>query len=176
MNNQHLSLKRSKVWISTVAAGICSALMVFPAIAQSQPTQNPATPTLEGRWQLVNMGESSPPSGERPLPPVSSDSTPVTAEFSGGRLFGSGGCNQYTTIYQTTGEQLQVGMIASTRMACPEPIMQQEFRYFTALQAAQTYNVNEQGLQINYQTDQGKGVLQFVKAPSPEPSSFIIHW
>lgn len=144
-------------------------LIALPAIAQSQPTQNPALPTLEGRWQLANIGE-------RPLPPVSSGGTPVTAEFAGGRLSGSGGCNRYTTSYQTTGQQLQVGTIASTRMACSEPIMQQEFRYFTALQGAQSYSINPQGLQITYKTATETGVLRFVAAPPPEPSSFIIHW
>jgi heat shock protein HslJ len=142
-------------------------LMALPAIAQS--TQNPTSPTLEGRWRLVNPDE-------RPTPPVDPQATPITAEFSGGRLFGSGGCNQYTTSYQTNGNQLSVGTIASTRKACLEPIMQEEFRYFTVLQGAQNYTVNTQGLQITYQTAQGTGTLHFIPAPPPEPSSFIIHW
>lgn len=168
MNNQRLSLQRSRL-ISAVAVGVCGVLMALPAIAQSQPPQNPAPSTLEGRWRLVNLGE-------RPTPPVSPQPPQLTAEFSGGRLYGSGGCNRYTTSYQTTGEQLTVATIASTRMACPEPVMEQESRYLTALQGAQRYTLNEQGLQITYQTDQGTGVLRFVAEPPPEPSSFIIHW
>lgn len=167
MNHRHLALKRSRTQLATITIGVIGILMSLPAIAQQ--AQNAVPQTLEGRWQLVNMGE-------RPTPPVSSPATPLTAEFSGGRLFGSGGCNQYTTSYQTTGAQLSVGTIASTRMACPEPIMQQESRYFTALQGAQNYTINEQGLQITYQTAQGAGVLRFVAAPPPAPSSFIIHW
>lgn len=167
MSYQHLSLKSSKAWISVVACGILG-ITTLPTIAQSQPAQNSAPPTLEGRWRLVD--------GERPTPPVSSQTPPITAEFSGGRLSGFGGCNQYTTSYQTSGEQLKVGTIASTRKACQEPLMQQEFRYLAALEGAQNYKVNQQGLQITYQTTEGTGVLRFVAEPPPEPSSFIIHW
>ncbi|UIE37706.1 META domain-containing protein [Leptodesmis sichuanensis] len=167
MNNQHLSLNSSRAWISAAAIGISGMLIALPAIAQS--TQNPTSPTLEGRWRLVN-------SGERPTPPVDPQATPITAEFSDGRLFGSGGCNRYTTSYQTTGQQLQVGTISSTRMACPEPIMELEFRYLTALQGAQSYTIDQQGLQITYKTTEETGVLRFVAEPPPEPSSFIIHW
>lgn len=177
MNNQHLSLNSSRAWISAAAIGISGMLIALPAIAESQPTQNPASPTLEGRWRLVDMGEPSSPSGERPLPPVSSGATPVTAEFSGGRLSGSGGCNRYITSYQTTGTQLAVGgTFASTRMACPEPIMELESRYLKALQGAQNYTIDQQELQITYKTTEETGVLRFVAEPPPEPSSFIIHW
>jgi heat shock protein HslJ len=40
--------------------------------------------------------------------------------------------------------------------------MTQEFKYLQALQGAQRYEVNNQGLQIFYKTDQGSGVLRFV--------------
>ncbi len=142
--------------------------MALPAIAQAQLAQNSAPP-IEGRWRLVDMGG-------RPTPPVSSDAPPVTAEFSSGRLSGFGGCNQYTTSYQTSGEQLKVGTIASTQKACQEPLMQQEFYYLAALEGAQTYKINAQKLQITYQTAQGAGILRFVAEPPPEPSSYIIHW
>lgn len=166
MNYQHLSLKSSKAWLPVVALGIFG--MALPAIVHAQTAQNSA-PSIERRWRLVDMGG-------RPTPPVSSAAPPVTAEFSSGRLFGFGGCNQFTTSYQTTGTQLTVGgAFASTQKACPEPIMQQESDYLTALQGAQDYNVSQQELRINYKTAQGKGVLHFVLYPL-EPSTYEIHW
>jgi heat shock protein HslJ len=47
-------------------------------------------------------------------------------------------------------------------MACQEAVMTQESNYLKALQSAQRYEVNKDGLQIFYKTDQGTGVLRFV--------------
>jgi len=85
----------------------------------------------------------------------------LTAEFSKGRISGSGGCNRFNGSYTTKGNQLKIGPLASTFKACEPPIMQQETRFLTGLQAAQRYEVNQDGLQIFYQTKQGKGVLRF---------------
>ena len=65
----------------------------------------------------------------------------VTLNFGAdGTLSGSDGCNQYNTTYTISGSRLTVSEpIATTRMACPDPIMQQGSAYLEALSNAATY-------------------------------------
>jgi heat shock protein HslJ len=77
-----------------------------------------------------------------------------------GEVAGSGGCNRYFGPYQSQDASLQVGPLASTRMACeaPEGIMEQETQYLTALQEAATYTIEGSTLTIR---DAG-GAMQVV--------------
>ncbi len=115
-------------------------------------TQSPSNQTLKGtQWQLSQWSESQPLTD-----------TPITAEFTDNSLAGSTGCNRYTTTYRTNGQTLTLSPIATTRKACPEPIMRQEFLFVTALEGAQRYFITPQGqLQIVYQTQQGLGIMTF---------------
>jgi heat shock protein HslJ len=72
--------------------------------------------------------------------PVLAEAT-VTLNFgAGGTLSGSDGCNQYNTTYTVSGSSLTVSEpIATTRMACPEAIMQQGSAYLEALGNAASY-------------------------------------
>jgi heat shock protein HslJ len=110
---------------------------------------------LAGSWRLVSMGEPASPA----VPPKD---TELTVDFAGDRISGSGGCNRFTGSYQTSGDQLSISTLASTRKACEAAVMNQEMKYLAALQGAQRYEVNDQGeLQIFYQTAQESGVLRF---------------
>jgi heat shock protein HslJ len=140
--------------------GIVSVAGTNPAIARhpstnTQPLLMAQTPTLEGEWRLANMTE---PGSPMPMLP----SQELTADFAKGRVSGSGGCNRFSGGFETKGDQLTIGPLASTFKACEPPVMQQETRFLTALQAAQRYEVNPDGLQIFYQTKAGTGVLRFV--------------
>ncbi|QZZ22189.1 META domain-containing protein [Leptothermofonsia sichuanensis E412] len=113
--------------------------------------------SIEGSWRLANMSESS-----APTPMVPPATPALTADFSKGRITGSGGCNRFMGDYQTSADQLTIGPLASTFKACEEPILNQEFKFLKALQGAQRYEVNDDGLQIFYTTEEGSGVLRFV--------------
>jgi len=52
------------------------------------------------------------------------------------RLNGLGGCNLYFANYKLNGENIKVGIIASTQKACSPAVMNQEDRYLKALQQA----------------------------------------
>lgn len=70
--------------------------------------------------------------------------TTLTAEFAkDGTLSGSGGCNNYNGTYTVTGNQIKIGPLASTKMACGEPegVMEQESQYMVALQTAVTFQI-----------------------------------
>ena len=65
---------------------------------------------------------------------------PLTLTLSDGQASGSAGCNSFTATYRSNREELEVGPLAVTRMACDPPLMEQEARYLSILDAAETYN------------------------------------
>ncbi|MGG6293377.1 META domain-containing protein [Leptolyngbya sp. AN02str] len=65
------------------------------------------------------------------------DNVQTTLRFAASdRIVGRGGCNRYSGSMTMDGNTLAVGAIGSTKMACPPAVMDQEIRFFTALQAA----------------------------------------
>lgn len=132
---------------------------VNPVMAQPIPGESrmvAQSSAISGTWRLVVMGEPT-------SPMVVPQDTELTADFAENRISGSGGCNRFMGGYQTQANQLKIEPLASTFMACEEPVMNQEMRYLKALQAAQRYEVDSQGqLTIFYQTEQESGVLRFV--------------
>ena len=93
----------------------------------------PVTPgTLEGtRWVMESLGGKS-----------SAPGVETTLEFlAGGRIAGRGGCNRYTGSGKFSGvDLLEIGPVASTRMACAKPEMsEQEDAYFKALSSVKSW-------------------------------------
>jgi heat shock protein HslJ len=145
----------------TLLVGFLAVVAVSPVIAQSsiekaQPFQMAQSSPIEGSWRLANIVESP-----TPTPMVPPKTPELTAEFTGDRVSGSGGCNRFMGGYTIKGDQLSIGPLASTFKACEESIMKQEAKYLKALEGAQRYEVDDQGLQIFYQTEQTSGVLRF---------------
>jgi heat shock protein HslJ len=71
------------------------------------------------------------------------DNTMTTLEFPEvGRVAGRGSCNRFFGSVEVSGESLKFGQMGSTRMACPEAVMNQESRYFKALESAERYTRN----------------------------------
>lgn len=158
MDIKPASIQRFTQYTAVLAVG-CLGLggnlaTVQPSAANPQAMQVAQVPTLAGNWRLANMTEP-------PFPTPMVPSTDLTADFSGGRVSGSGGCNRFNGSYKTNGKQLTIGPLASTFKACEEGVMTQETRFLKALQAAQRYEINNDGLTIAYKTDQGTGVLRF---------------
>ena len=56
-----------------------------------------------------------------------------SATFDAGTVAGSTGCNRYTAAYTVEGDSLEIGQVASTRMACPPPADAIETAYVEAL-------------------------------------------
>ena len=79
-------------------------------------------------WQLTAYNN-----GRGGLQSVLAGTQPTAVFESSGMVTGSGGCNTYTATYQSTTDSLSFGLIAATRMACDQPIMDQESAYFSAL-------------------------------------------
>lgn len=72
-------------------------------------------------------------------------------------LSGSGGCNTFTAEYTVAGSDgLEIGAIASTRMACADDVMQLESEYFAALGSTVSYKISGDSLTLR----DGNGATQ----------------
>jgi heat shock protein HslJ len=86
-------------------------------------------------------------------------------EGAAGAVAGSGGCNNFSGTYQTDGQALTLGPLASTLMACEEPagIMEQEMQYLAALETAATYRID--GDRMEMRTKDDALAAMFVRQP-----------
>jgi len=81
------------------------------------------------------------------------EDTEITINFISAevKMEGSAGCNSYFGGYEVEGNQLSIpGPIGATEMYCMEPegIMEQEQEYLTILQDAESYEIEDDQLQI----------------------------
>lgn len=88
---------------------------------------------LEGtQWRLTEWTLSS----------LRPDAFDITATFADGQISGHSGVNSYGGPYTLGSRQsFEVGQLASTQMAGPEPAMRAEGAYFTLLGQARSYRV-----------------------------------
>jgi hypothetical protein len=93
----------------------------------------------------------------------------ITALFAGGEVTGTAGCNTYRGTYRSTRaagrNTIQIGPLATTRMMCDEPLMDQEQIYLVALEAATAYTIEGFALSIEYPG----GELLFYDKDGPRP-------
>lgn len=85
---------------------------------------------LAGDWRLVSYGSTS-----NPTPAAPAVETSLTFGKDG-IVRGSVGCNSFSGDYTVGNGTISFGALASTEMACEEPLMQQEsavFQLFTNL-------------------------------------------
>src|SRR5580692_9616249 len=71
------------------------------------------------------------------------------ARFPGSREgSGYGSCNRFFGAAKISGDTIKLGPLASSRMACPEAVMNQESKYLGALQAAERFEWKDSHLLI----------------------------
>ncbi len=89
------------------------------------------------------------------------------------RISGRGGCNQYRGAAQLTGEASEspftVGAVASTRMMCSPAVMNQETRYFQALEKAQ--QIKLEGPYLLIYGEDGTAPLRFTQLEAQREST-----
>ena len=96
--------------------------------------------------------------------------TEVTAVFGAdGQLSGSAGCNRYNAPYTVDGDKITIGAPATTRMMCPQPIMEQEAQYLAAIQLAATYNV--QGTRLDLRSAEDALQATYTQQPAAEATA-----
>ena len=109
-------------------AGCCRVPVASNATA-------PASVGIEGpTWRLTALGDHSPGVDETQM-------RPVTAHFEGGRISGFSGCNQYIGGYTLNRDNVVIGSLAGTLMACSEPQMALEKAVMGALTGTLGYAI-----------------------------------
>ena len=72
---------------------------------------------------------------------VSGVERPPTAVFEGNRVSGFGGCNRYFgQVTEKSPGAIAIGPLAGTRMACHDPAMELETRFYAAMSRATRYS------------------------------------
>jgi len=95
----------------------------------------PANPIV-GSWTVTGYNDAK----SAVVSPIAG--TQLTAVFTeDGKVSGSAGCNQYNGSYTLDGDKISIGPLATTKMACEEPIMAQEQAFLAAMQSAATVSV-----------------------------------
>ena len=118
-------------------------------------TSTPLADTVESvqntRWSLVTL----------PDQPLVTD-TLITLNFDTNKITGSDGCNRYNASYTLNADKLNINKnVATTMMACPEPIMRQASGYLNALTQATGYKIK--GEQLTLLDTAGKPLAAFKK-------------
>lgn len=61
----------------------------------------------------------------------------IELRFEGAKLTGSGGCNTFRAeVISGERDAVEIGPVATTRRACPAPVLAREQRFFAALERA----------------------------------------
>lgn len=116
------------------AGGRRAVLLATTALltACATMTDMSTAPPLEGtQWRLTDLQGQARFDGPAP-----------TLQFDGTRVSGSDGCNRYTGPYTRTGADIRLGpRLASTRMACPDPLQKRADAFARVLGDTRRYRV-----------------------------------
>ena len=114
-----------------------TAEIALVAQAEPQPVAgtDAAAAALVGTWNLGGTSEGVVAGGGASL------TLTEAAE-----ALGRGGCNSFRASYSLDGGTFRFGPIAATRRACPPPQMQEETRFFAALEATRGVRVEDGAL------------------------------
>ncbi|MFZ6030113.1 MAG: META domain-containing protein [Chloroflexota bacterium] len=118
------------------------------------------------RWILLSFDR---PIEDTEGTPVLPDTELTLAFQEENRVTGTGGCNQFGSQYRIANGQLYIEDLTTTGMACSEGVMEQEQRYYQALQNSGAYALTGDELRIWYEN--GQGVLRFNADKNPPPTS-----
>lgn len=89
----------------------------------------------------------------------------ITAAFDEGSMAGQAPVNSYNAAYEVEGEELQIGPVASTKMAGEPAAMTAEGAYFAILEQVTGFVVSSEELQL---TADGEAVLVYGPATGTE--------
>ncbi len=119
------------------------------------------TPLVGTNWRLTAMGDIT-----APIAPA--EEAEFNAFFTrqmgspSGLLQGRSGCNEYNATFAASLTEIKINPPATTRMACPSPVAEQESEFLQALTDASQYAIVGDVLKIPY--GEGK-MLSFVAVP-----------
>ena len=99
-------------------------------------------------WSITEIGSS----------PVLTGTIPTIVFLEDNAVAGNGSCNRIRGGFKLTGESLKIEQLASTMMACPEPVMHQELALIRQLEATHSFDIRDDGALILKDTRGGSVV------------------
>lgn len=128
------------------------------AVTANTPTPAGESPTPaqnQPNWRLTRWVQNN-----QPVTLVSE--AEISLDWEQGRISGSGGCNRFGAAYRLEGDRVIVDPIQATRRGCDGPIMDQETRFFAALQQVRQVTLeNKKQLTLTYGEGATAGSLVF---------------
>jgi len=123
-------------------------------VAPDAGPESAATEPLIGTWRVVEI-DGEPTDAE----------IDITLEIAeDGAVSGRGGCNRYFGTAETPADGgLRFGEIGATRMACPDPMMDHETRYFAALARVSGFILEDATLALT--APDGGALVQLARSP-----------
>jgi heat shock protein HslJ len=80
-----------------------------------------------------------------------------------GSANGSGGCNRFSTSATIDGFNLSFKPAAATRMMCPPALMDQEQKFFSALERTRSYAIDADTRKLLLHDETGKIIVQLAQ-------------
>ena len=134
----------------TIYSSLGSPVLVFDAAPR-----NP----LRGEWTVDSFATNA-NTVSAVLP-----ETDIDVVFGIANVGGFAGCNSFSGTYGTNGDIVRISPLATTRLACDQPIMDQETAFLKALQGAARIDVRANSVNL---TDLGGSILVALVRPTPE--------
>jgi heat shock protein HslJ len=106
----------------------------------------PVTPLIGTEWRATAIND-----GRAAVVSVLEGTTVSMLLAPEGDASGSGGCNRWGGRFERDGDRLRFGAIATTLMACPEPVMSQEDAFHAALGRVASWSIDGDRLQLRSQ-------------------------
>jgi heat shock protein HslJ len=103
--------------------------------------------TLTGPWRVVAMSDG---------PAIPADAEAIF-DFDRGRIAGRAFCNRFNATFEREGPEVTIGQAATTRMACPPPLMALEATFFDILGKANGATVDAAGI-LTLRTPDGRSI------------------
>jgi len=129
-----------------------------PVLVYDAAPRNP----LLGRWD-VDSYFVPPSTVSAPLA-----GTTLNVVFGIASIGGSSGCNTFSGTYGTNGNAVRISPLATTRLACPQDVMDQELAFLGALQGVSF--IDYRGSTVLLTDRHGHLVVALVR-PTPEPEA-----
>ncbi len=115
-----------------------SSIKEAKATARPASAQPPSFSLSKSEWLLEDL------SGSGVL-----DNVQATLTFpETGKVTGNGSCNRFFGPAEIKGDAIKLGPLGSSRMACPEAVMNQETKYLQALQTAERFEWKDPYLHV----------------------------
>ena len=138
---------------------VVSSMEEVKATTQPKSAETAAFDLVGSEWLLEDLGGAG-----------VIDNIQATLSFpEAGKAAGSGSCNRFFGPAEITGSAIKLGPLGSTRMACPEAVMNQEKKYLDALEAAERFEWKEPYLLIYCKGFEKP--LRFTKMQAPKSAT-----